>query len=152
MNMGQNYTLEISDVAQGFGITNDADNVITINRSNEDYTVMRVRFFVAKTRTAEARSTFMSETRYDLSRTHGLSFGCTVLSASELKDLNEPGLLATRIKRNMTSQMLGAKSDEYMRNSVAFNLSEGGPPIKTVAPATNSGWNVPVDPQDIKRN
>jgi replicative DNA helicase len=152
MNMGQNYTLEISDVAQGFGITNDADNVITINRSNEDYTVMRVRFFVAKTRTAEARSTFMSETRYDLSRTHGLAFGCSVLSASELKDLNEPGLLATRIKRNMTSQMLGAKSDEYTKNSVAFNMADGGPPIKTVMSTTSSSWNVPVDPQDLKRN
>jgi KaiC/GvpD/RAD55 family RecA-like ATPase len=70
--------LDMDNAASGFGIMTLADIVISINRSYNDVSLFVVKFFIAKSRQGPNKKTFISETRYDLGRTHGVGYGCFV--------------------------------------------------------------------------
>lgn len=70
---GDDRMVGAGDVAGSFDIARDADNVISINRSLDDADRNMVRFFIDKSRSNKAKMTFVSHTRFDLSRTHWVS-------------------------------------------------------------------------------
>lgn len=90
--------LDMDNAASGFGIMTLADIVISINRSYSDVSMFVVKFFIAKSRQGANKKTFVSETRYDLGRTHGVGYGCFVA----------PPVDASKIDDNYVSHHLGA--------------------------------------------
>lgn len=165
LNASAERLLDMGDVAQGFGIVADADNVITINRSMDDHASMRVKFYIAKTRSGEAKRAFVSEVRYDLGRTHGLGYGFSTYEAKDIKDLADDQIVTQRLKRIKTAEI------SQLRNpgGVAYDIA---PPLDKAAerdilaqtvshmPLTqmtagevktpnSGGFNGAVDPDDI---
>lgn len=68
---GGTKMLDQGDVGGAFGIVQDANNVITINRSSSDEQKGTAKYYVAKSRSALAGQVFVSTTKFDLARTHG---------------------------------------------------------------------------------
>lgn len=116
--------LDMGDIAQGFGISTYADNVITINRNAEDHTFRRIKFFVAKTRSGEARRTFMSEVRYDLGTTHGLNYGCKIFKASDIKNMHDEEFVIRGFVRKHKLPT------DVAQDNQAYNMAEPMPPDK----------------------
>lgn len=81
--------LDMDNAASGFGIMTLADIVISINRSYNDVSLFVVKFFIAKSRQGANKKTFISETRYDLGRTHGLGYGCFVAPPSDAMKIDD---------------------------------------------------------------
>jgi KaiC/GvpD/RAD55 family RecA-like ATPase len=137
-NAASEKILDMGDVAQGFGITNDADNVITINRTPSDYSSHRIKFFIAKSRSGENKRMFVSEVRFDLGRTHGLNFAYAIFETVELKDINDEQIMTKRLSpRKMTSHILVSKSS----GDGAYSVAAGSPPLDAVQAKQSSSWS-----------
>lgn len=121
--------LDMDTVAAGFGIARSADNVITINRNLADHDLYRVKFYIAKTRSGANKRLFISETRYDLGRTHGVDYGCVAWETNKIKDFNdeEAVKIALDHKRTKTQEMLQSRSP----NAVGYSARSavGAPPV-----------------------
>lgn len=72
---GGTRMMDQGDVGGAFGIVQDANNVITINRSAEDEQTGRAKYFVAKSRSALAGRVYVANTKFDIARTHGFGQG-----------------------------------------------------------------------------
>lgn len=81
--------IDMDNAASGFGIMTLADIVISINRSYNDISLFVVKFFIAKSRQGPNKKTFISETRYDLGRTHGPDFGCFVAPPADANKIDD---------------------------------------------------------------
>lgn len=81
--------IDMDNAASGFGIMTLADIVISINRSYHDVAMFVVKLFIAKSRQGPNKKTFISETRYDLGRTHGVGYGCAVASPAEAANIDD---------------------------------------------------------------
>jgi hypothetical protein len=111
--------LDLDSIAQGFGIATDADNVITINRDENDHRARRVKFFIAKSRSNRNKTTFVSETKYDLGRTHGLNYGCFVVEPQDLAKAKDDEYITSRMPIKQNSEIL--KREDPGR--VAYNMA-----------------------------
>jgi hypothetical protein len=89
-----NRWLDNDDIAEAFGITHGADNVITINRSASDEARGLIKFYVSKARLGRKRWGFVSETRFDVSRTHGLGLKGEVDMSGDKSRIDQIGLAA----------------------------------------------------------
>ena len=68
--------LEMEDVAEAYNIVQGADNVITINRSVDNKESRIIKFYISKSRLSQTGNAFVSETKLEQCRTHGLGLGC----------------------------------------------------------------------------
>lgn len=68
--------LEMEDVAEAYNIVQGADNVITLNRSIDNKESRIIKFYVSKSRLSQTGNVFVSETKLDQCRTHGLGLKC----------------------------------------------------------------------------
>lgn len=82
-------TLDMDGIAGGFGIGTNADNIISINRSQADLSGHSIKFYIAKCRQGQKGQTFISETNYSIARTHGADFGCYLASPAETAVLDD---------------------------------------------------------------
>lgn len=80
--------LDMDNGAGSFGVMTIGDAVVSINRTSDDQSAMRIKYFVAKSRNGEAKRVFMSETRFDLGKTHGVGYGAVIFRGSEV-DAND---------------------------------------------------------------
>ena len=70
-----NRMLDQDDVAEAFGIMQNADNVITLNRSPMDAANNVIRFYIAKCRSdGQKHATFVSHTNLAICRTHWVDY------------------------------------------------------------------------------
>lgn len=74
--------LDMSDVAESFGVMMDADNVITINRSPNDEKENLIRYHIAKCRGGTKGHIFQSSTNMSISRTFHISLPSMVYHSS----------------------------------------------------------------------
>lgn len=112
--------LDMDSAASGWGIMTLADIVISINRSYDDLTQCSVRFFIAKSRQGVNKKTFISETRYDLGRTHGLGYGCYVAEPADANKIDAiyVGSVLGGTGRPKTHAIIKAMSDKRMENQM----------------------------------
>jgi replicative DNA helicase len=75
----ENRGLDGGDVGGSYDALQIADNVIAINRSNEDAQKHRIRFGLVKARNSKKGTTFCSRTNFSLSKTHGPDLPSTVV-------------------------------------------------------------------------
>lgn len=68
--------LEMEDVAEAYNIVQGADNVITINRSVDNKESKIIKFYISKSRLSQTGNSFVSETKLEQCRTHGLGLKC----------------------------------------------------------------------------
>jgi len=66
----ESRVIDQADAAGSFGIMQKADNVITLNRSPQEQKENYMRFYISKSRTQEAQTTFVTKTDFAKSRTH----------------------------------------------------------------------------------
>lgn len=78
--------IDQADAAGSFGIMQKADNVITLNRSPKEQAEGYMRFYISKSRTQGAQTTFVTKTEFAKSATHGPHLSYTELSASQGSD------------------------------------------------------------------
>jgi KaiC/GvpD/RAD55 family RecA-like ATPase len=166
LNTTAERLLDMGDVAQGFGIVSDADNVITINRTPEDHANFRIKYYVAKTRSGEAKRAFISEVRYDLGRTHGIGYGFAVYDVMDIKNIADEEALTKRLRRIMTANMQAIRNPDKVAYNQAPPLDKAQQatpvlplpnrpmptPLATgnvVPPTQGTGFDVPVDINDL---
>jgi len=65
--------IDQADTSGSFGIMQKADNVITLNRSPKEQALNIMRFYISKSRTQGAQTTFATKTDFARSSTHGPS-------------------------------------------------------------------------------
>lgn len=85
VNRGDNSDgrpIDQADAAGSFGVMQKADNVITLNRSPEDQQAQIMRYYISKSRSAQAQTMFASRTDFAKSITHGVKLSSGVFKAS----------------------------------------------------------------------
>ena len=107
-NKEESTYMEMENIAGSYGIGQLADLLISINRNKDDIRDMQVRFLVGKTRQGERNKIYISETRYDLGRTHGFYFGGAITDLNSVKDLKDIAALL-RNNRPKTAAIIAAK-------------------------------------------
>ena len=157
--------LDLDSIAQGFAIGANADNVITINRNPSDHQHKRIKFYVAKNRSGENKQVFLSETRFDLGRTHGINYGAVIVNHMDLNKMtDETGeeWIMTNLRRAKTSGQLAAVNPSQVAYNVAppaDKAQEKAATTLAAAPATPSApvaqpagsFNVPVAASDLEK-
>lgn len=74
--------MSTEDVGEAYGIVQSADNVITINRTEDQVSKKTMTLFVAKTRSGEKFFKFHTRTDFARGRTHGFGLGSCIESAT----------------------------------------------------------------------
>lgn len=100
--------IDQADAAGSFGIMQKADNVITLNRSPEEQAMGIMRFFISKSRTNEAQTTFATKTDFARSRTHNPRLKAMEFNANE--DSSPRVIMPRLIGQEAVDAELGKKS------------------------------------------
>jgi hypothetical protein len=123
INKESESLLDLDSIAQGFSIATGGDNVITINRAAADYQNRWVRFYIPKSRSNRNKTAFISETGYDVGRTHGLGYGCAIFSPDEVA----PGKAIwdeEEVRRRLGYQHNAAEMASLQPHNVAYHQSQ----------------------------
>ncbi len=127
--------IDQADAAGSFGIMQKADNVITLNRSPSEQAEGFMRFFISKSRTKEAQTTFATKTDFARSCTHG--YHLTSMTARGNDDNS-----AKKFMHMITANEAEAKygSLEAAINAGAIKPTPAADSVKPAASATSVDW------------
>lgn len=123
--------LDQGDVAGAFNIPAIASNVISINRTPSDVEANRVKYHITKCRTSKTHFTFVSETAFEVGRTHGI---CPTMEKMLHWAIYKPGAPMTD---ELISQALG---DQKRKTNVLTPVTD---PV-----VTSASINTVVPPKD----
>jgi len=80
---GGGRMMDQGDIGGAIAIAQDANNVITINRTEQDTANQLAKYHVAKCRTNAVGSTFVTRTAFAIARTHGFGLPATKAKPGE---------------------------------------------------------------------
>ncbi|RLF66582.1 MAG: hypothetical protein DRN30_01865 [Thermoplasmata archaeon] len=144
--------IDQADAAGSFGIMQKADNVITLNRSPDEQASNVMRFYISKSRTNEAQTTFATKTDFAKSKTHGVQLQSLKFKASDQSTpqavmqvlaMDEVGGV-DEFKRKIAKEVMGdsVKKTENVRSSDQFPA--------TAEPGANIGVTVLSDEEIVE--
>jgi KaiC/GvpD/RAD55 family RecA-like ATPase len=115
--------LEMEDVAEAYNIVQGADNVITINRSVENKESRIIKFYISKSRLSQTGNTFVSETKLEQCRTHGLGLKCGSVYTKSSKEADAYAA-ANKISDIQALQKLSPADILKYKTDSVFNAGE----------------------------
>lgn len=139
---GQNdgRVIDQADAAGSFGIMQKADNVITLNRSPKEQAEGYMRFYISKSRTQGAQTTFVTKTQFEKSVTHGHNLPYVELDASMNNDADAALNAVYMVMSNKSGGVLGGAKPGYPEPK----------PLK--APIPEGEVEIPVNPANNQKN
>lgn len=130
------HMVDMDHVAESISIVQAADNVISINRSNQNEQDKVIKYYLAKCRLNTKGTVFVSETRFDRCRSHGLGLRSSIAYTSFNSTADKVG------KSMMQPQIGGSVSTDTVYSGFikAQMQTSGVSQLPSITAMTDEEW------------